>query len=248
MKFAPNLVSIVMPMFNAELTIARAITSVLEQTYAEIELILIDDCSKDRTLLIVKNFQDRRIKLLINDQNSGVAFTRNRGIFAARGRYVAFCDSDDFWYEDKLSQQLGLMKKSSAAVSHGSCRVVDLKGKYIRTKKYPEIVTSKMMLTRNYICNSSAIFDRRSIELVAQNDIYHEDYDMWITILNEAGFSVGLPRPILDYTSNPEGLSSNKIKSFIGSLRIQKKHGVKGFRFFICLFGNIMSRIWCGFK
>lgn len=237
-----------MPMFNAELTISRAITSVLSQTYDEIELILIDDCSTDGTLSSVKECHDRRIKLFVNDQNYGVAQARNRGLLVAKGRYIAFCDSDDFWYEDKLSQQLRLMKKMGAAVSHGACRIVDLNGKYIRTKIYPNIVTPSMMLTRNYICNSSGIYDRCSVDLVLQNDIYHEDYDMWITILKEAGFSVCPVVPILDYTSNPEGLSANKVKSLVGSLLIQRRHGVEGFDFFRRLLGNVISRIWYRFR
>ena len=101
-------VTVIMPAYNAERFIGEAISSVIAQTYENWELLVIDDCSTDGTFEIAKSFEekDERIKVFKNEKNLGVARTRNRGIDASEGEYVAFIDSDDAWLSEKLFKQV----------------------------------------------------------------------------------------------------------------------------------------------
>ena len=100
------MVSVIIPVYNRVDTIKRAIDSVLCQTYKNLELIIVDDCSNDNTLQVIREFQDKRMKVITSERNSGANAARNKGIMAAKGQYVAFQDSDDEWVQDKLKIQL----------------------------------------------------------------------------------------------------------------------------------------------
>lgn len=103
-----ELVSIIMPSYNTAKFIADTIQSVLNQTYTNWELIIVDDCSNDNTDEIVSNFQDERIHYLKNELNSGAAVSRNRALKEAKGKWIAFLDSDDLWMSEKLEKQAKL--------------------------------------------------------------------------------------------------------------------------------------------
>ena len=124
------LVSIIMPAYNAEKCIKKSIDSVLSQTLENIELIVIDDCSKDCTLEVVSELakEDARICVYKNEQNMGVAGTRNRGLNLCKGKYVEFLDSDDIWYEYKVEIQLEYMIMQEADLSYTSYAIVGSDG------------------------------------------------------------------------------------------------------------------------
>lgn len=130
-----------MPCFNSERFLADSIESVLKQTYENFELIIIDDASNDGSMEIVESYhsKDKRIKILRNDENSGPAVSRNKGIEFAKGRYIAFLDSDDLWNTDKLKKQIAFMKEKGSAMSHTSYELMTesgaKKGKIIRARK-----------------------------------------------------------------------------------------------------------------
>ena len=105
-KVIDGLVSIIMPSWNTERFIAETIQSVLDQTYTNWELIIVDDCSSDNTDDIVASFKDNRIKYFHNEKNSGAALTRNRAMREAQGEWIAFLDSDDLWTPEKLEHQI----------------------------------------------------------------------------------------------------------------------------------------------
>ncbi|HDG1675105.1 TPA: glycosyltransferase family 2 protein, partial [Kluyvera cryocrescens] len=100
-----------MPTFNSSSTVADSIKSVLEQSYSNWELLITDDCSTDDTLGIIQSFSDRdsRIKVFQNTENSGAGISRNNSISMAKGRFIAFLDSDDMWFKDKLFEQINFM-------------------------------------------------------------------------------------------------------------------------------------------
>ncbi len=108
-----ELVSIITPTYNSEQFIAEAIKSVQNQSYSHWEIIIVDDCSKDKTVNIIQNFidEDHRIYLIQLDKNSGAGVARNNAINNAKGRYIAFLDSDDLWKPDKLSKQIKFMQR-----------------------------------------------------------------------------------------------------------------------------------------
>ena len=125
------LVSVIMPAYNAEKYISKAIASVQQQTIENWELIVIDDCSGDGTAEVVAGFAqaDSRIRFLKNEQNSGVARTRNRGIEVCTGEYVAFLDSDDIWHPEKLECQIKCLQENNGDLSYTSYSIVDHMGK-----------------------------------------------------------------------------------------------------------------------
>lgn len=109
-----NLVTVIIPTYNREKTIKRAISSVLNQTYKDIELIIVDDCSSDNTKKIIKTIKDERLKYYRLEKNSGACYARNYGIKLAKGDYIAFQDSDDEWYSNKLEEQLKNMEANKS--------------------------------------------------------------------------------------------------------------------------------------
>jgi len=128
------LVSIIMPAYNIERYIEKAIRSVINQTFTDWELIVIDDGSKDSTLDIIELMvaEDERISSMPNETNIGVAKTRNRGIDIARGKYIALLDSDDIWYENKLELQIKKLEAEKADICYCSYAIIDEEGKKIR--------------------------------------------------------------------------------------------------------------------
>lgn len=122
MFISKDLVSIITPSYNSSKYIAETIEGVLSQTYPNWELLITDDCSTDNSIEVINEYvqQDTRIKLLKLDINSGAGVCRNNSIEAAKGRYIAFCDSDDVWMPQKLEKQLELMEKIGCALSYSS--------------------------------------------------------------------------------------------------------------------------------
>jgi succinoglycan biosynthesis protein ExoO len=107
-------VSIIIPAYNTERYIRKCIDSILNQTFQDFEVIIIDDCSSDDTVRIVQSYGDRRIYLYKNEKNSGPSYSRNRAIKFAKGEYIAVLDSDDWWTPNRLEQMISFMKKNNA--------------------------------------------------------------------------------------------------------------------------------------
>lgn len=124
------LVSIIMPSYNSEKYVLDSINSVKNQTYQNWELLIIDDCSKDNSVAIIREAmkQDERIKLFENQKNEGAALTRNKGIMESKGRFICFLDSDDLWNKDKLINQIEFMKKRKCSFSYTNYEFTDSSG------------------------------------------------------------------------------------------------------------------------
>lgn len=238
-----NKVTVIMPAYNSSKTIARSIECVLNQTYDNFELIIVCDAPTDDTELIARQFLDSRITVIVLEVNQGVSVARNIALNMATGRYISFCDADDYWYEEKLSIQIKLLGKYNVFACHANCHLVNVSGAITGLRRYPEFVSYKMMRHRNYICNSSGIYDTEKLPVVFQKKIYHEDYLMWLEILSPDNVSVSSKEPLLMYTVNPNALSGNKLKSFIGMVRIQREHGLSWFQCCISFILNIISRV-----
>ena len=117
MDFVADLVSVIIPMYNSSTYITPTILSALNQTYKNIEVLVVDDCSKDNSIEVVNNIAkgDPRLRCIPQLKNQGAAAARNRGIKEAKGQYVAFLDSDDLWAEDKIQKQIKLMKETNSS-------------------------------------------------------------------------------------------------------------------------------------
>ena len=166
-----DLVSVIMPSFNTVKYIEKSIESVLNQTYKNLELIIVDDCSTDNTDEIIKPLlSDKRIKYIKNEKNSGAAVSRNKAMAAAQGKWIAFLDSDDIWEKDKLEKQIDFMEKSGCAFSFTGYEFADANGKPLGTiVNVPKKINYKQALKNTTIFTSTVMFDMNKI---SKEDIY----------------------------------------------------------------------------
>lgn len=185
---ADELVSIIMPSYNTAAYIAESIRSVLAQTYPDWELIIVDDCSTDDTDAVVAPFlSDARIRYLKNDVNSGAAVSRNRALREAKGKWIAFLDSDDLWHPEKLEKQIGFMKKYGYKFTYTDYQI-QLNGSwlsYIYTG--PDIVNRRKMRDYCYFSTITVMYDREFVGLIQIEPVRkNNDYAMWLKIIEKS--------------------------------------------------------------
>lgn len=212
-------VSIVMPAFNAEKTIVQAIQSVLRQTHRNFELIIIDDHSKDRTLSVINDYcnKDRRIRVLANAENRGVAQARNSGVEAAKYDWIAFLDSDDMWEPEKLEKQLcAIAEYPLCSICYTGSSFIDEKDQeYGYILSVPQRITYRDLLKQNLISCSSALVKKKTLlKHPMHNDpMIHEDFATWLKILQDEPFAVGVNEPLLVYRIQKSSKSGNKFRA-----------------------------------
>ena len=209
------LVSIIMPNYNGALFIEESITSVLFQTYENWELILVDDYSTDSSVKIIESFmaENKRIILIKLVENSGPAIARNHAIEEAKGRYIAFLDSDDLWHPDKLLKQISFMQEQDIALSYTSYyRIKETSGKTINQFYVPEKVDYSELLKQNIIGCLTAIYDTKKIGKVYMPNIdKRQDFGLWLDILKKVPYAYGIIEPLASYRIRISSVSSNKI-------------------------------------
>lgn len=218
MKEVNDLVSIVVPVYNAERFINETIQTVLDQTHTNWELILIDDASTDNSIKLITPYlkEDKRIKLLKNKTNLHTALTRNKGIKAAKGRYIAFLDADDLWAPSKLNKQVAFMKKMDCAFSFTGYEFADATGKPNGKKVHvPATITYKQALKNTTISTITVMFDLQKLSKrdVSMPNIKSEDTATWWRILRDIDFAYGLDETLSIYRRNDFTLSSNKLNA-----------------------------------
>ncbi len=216
-----GLVSVIMPAYNAQDTIKRAIESVLQQTYSNVELLITDDFSTDNTkdIILAAACKDPRVVILENTSNQGVAKTRNHSIRHANGQYIAFLDSDDCWALDKLEKQVALMKEYNVYASHASYYRVTSEYETIGHVYCKKLITLSDMLKINQIGNLTGIYDASKLGKFYQESIGHEDYDMWLRVLMNTN-SIGVSDFCAEYTISSGTASSNKLKASVWHYKI----------------------------
>jgi len=218
-------VSVVMPAYNAASTLEASMRSALEQTHADVELLVVDDCSTDRGWDLVERMAraDPRVVPIRQPRNGGVAAARNAGIEAASGRYIAFLDSDDRWYPDKLAAQLACMRESGARVGYAAYERVDESGRVLSVVRPPARVTYADMLKGNVIGNLTGLYDR-SLGEVRFEKMGHEDYVFWLKLVRLAGGAVCAQpdRVLASYLVRSGSLSANKLRAARWQWRIYR--------------------------
>lgn len=209
------LVSIITPVHNAYNHIEETIDSVLAQTFSDWELILVDDKSSDDGLQILKEYveKDSRIKLLKNPQNQGAAITRNKGIEAAQGRYIAFLDSDDLWKPTKLEKQLAFMKQNGYAFTYTAYE--KQKGdQIIGVQEVGEKVNHNDLLKTCSIGCLTVIYDTQKLGKMLMPIISRrQDFALWLKILKEIPYAYGLNEILSTYRLRSDSISGNKFKA-----------------------------------
>ena len=212
-----GLISIIMAAYNAEKTIEQAINSVLSQTYTNFELLVVNDCSTDRTAELVKSIaaKDSRVRLISNVKNNGVSYTRKHGLEEAKGSWIAILDSDDAWAPKKLEKQIDLQRRTNADLLFTGSAFMDSDGQPIDWYLHaPAEVTYRQLLKQNVLSNSSALVRK---ELYAKHyaigDGMHEDFAIWLSILKEGKKAYGVDEPLLIYRIAKSSKSGNKVKA-----------------------------------
>ncbi|MBR2635110.1 MAG: glycosyltransferase family 2 protein [Clostridia bacterium] len=184
-----ELVSIIMPSYNTAGFIEETIESVLKQTHSNWELIIVDDCSTDHTDEVVEAFlTDERIKYLKNEKNSGAAVSRNRALREAKGKWIAFLDSDDLWEPEKLSKQIAFMKENGYHFSYTNYVEIDEKsepnGKSVTG---PKKITKAGMYSFCWPGCLTVMYDAEAVGLIQIDDIKkNNDYAMWLKVCKKA--------------------------------------------------------------
>ena len=211
------LVSVIMPAYNAEKYIRQAISSVLNQTHTNLELIVIDDCSTDHTYEIIEELasKDTRIRCYRNEQNSGVAKTRNRGFDLCCGEYVALLDSDDLWRAEKLEKQLSLAQSRNADIVYCSYAMIDDTGAHsFQDFIVPEETDFDGMLIRSCLSCSTVLFSATiAAKYRFDNRFYHEDFALWMKMMQDGCRAFGLSEILADYRISRSSRSHNKLKA-----------------------------------
>ena len=190
-----SLVSIVVPAHNAASCIDDTIHSVLGQTYENWELIIVDDCSSDDTLEVLKQFKSDKIKIIALKKNVGAARARNRGVSAARGRYICFLDADDLWQPSKLERQIEFMKEKDCAFSFASYVFADANGRPNgKVVRVPATITYKQALKNTTIWTSTVMFDMKKLgkKDIKMPDVKSEDTATWWRVLKKVEKAYGV--------------------------------------------------------
>ena len=213
-----SLISIVMPVHNAEKYVRQSVASVKRQSYQNWELILVEDASTDRTPEILERLagRDSRIRLIKNEGDHGASYARNAGIAAARGRYLAYLDADDIWSRHKLEEQLAFMKAKKAAFSFTAYEFGDADAKGTgKVVRVPEKLDYKRALSRTVIFTSTVMFDLAHVgkELIYMPHIKSEDTASWWKVLKSGVTAYGINKVYVVYRITGSSLSSDKIEA-----------------------------------
>ena len=182
-----DLVSIITPSYNTANFIDQTIESVLNQTYKNWEMIIIDDCSSDNTEEIVNRYKDHRIKFYVNEKNCGAALSRNIAISKARGKWIAFLDSDDLWDKDKLSIQISFMEKNNYHFSYTNYREINEKNMISNNEiSGPKCISKTLMYCYCWPGCLTVMYDADYVGKIQIRDLKkNNDYAIWLKIIKQ---------------------------------------------------------------
>ena len=210
-------ISIITPSYNSEIFIEECINSVITQSYMDWEMIIVDDCSTDNSRELILKFakEDNRIKTIFLDENVGAAEARNVAIRQAKGKYIAFLDSDDIWKSDKLEKQIEFMKNNNIAFSFTSYQSMSEDG----MEKYSVIKAPKKMTYHSYLRNTligclTVIIDREKTgDFEMPNIRSSHDMALWLLIMKRGFLAYGLNENLAYYRIVSNSNTSKKWKA-----------------------------------
>lgn len=210
-----ELVSVIMATYNEDRFLAESIESVLNQTYRDLELLITDDCSTNKAVIdILEDFKkkDERVKTFYLTENQGAGVARNKSIEKARGRYIAFCDSDDRWKPEKIERQLALMNEKESCLCYSAYYTCDEDDNLTGVVAAPRKVTLKSMARDNKIGCLTGIYDTKPygkffMPLMRKR----QDWGLFLEILKKSGRGFGITEPLAYYRKRRMSISTNKI-------------------------------------
>lgn len=229
--------SIITPSFNSSEFISTTIVSIIQQTLTSWELLIIDDYSTDNTVSIVERFisTDDRIKLLRLNENSGAAVARNVGIEQAKGRYIAFLDSDDIWSPTKLEKQLNFMEKNQYPFTYTEYKKIDVQGKVIGDLSMPSRISYHDMLKGHTIGCLTAVYDTNYFGKVYMPIINkRQDLGLWLKLLKKGRIAYGVNESLAFYRVRSDSISSNKLSAATYTWRLYRD--IENINFFKALY------------
>lgn len=206
-------VSVIMPVYNAEKYVIQSIESILKQTFHDFELILVDDCSTDSSLDLIKNITNDKVKVLQTPQNSGASISRNLGISHAQGKYIAFLDADDWSYPQRLEKQVNFLEANPQIGLIGTwAEIISEKGELIDefVWEIPQRQIVPRLLFHNYFVTSSVML-RRTFALLLFDDNYPpaEDYELWRRVSRQTQLAI-INEKLVKYLVHSQGISKRK--------------------------------------
>lgn len=214
-----GLVSVITPVFNAGKVIGKTLQSVFNQTYKNIEIVLVDDCSKDDSQEVIRAYMDNHPEIVYFRQptNQGAGAARNKALELAKGQYVAFLDADDMWHPEKIEKQINLLKEKNGAFSYTAIQMVDENDNVVKTKrKVRDHLDYKFLLRNTMIATSTVLIDRtvlRDFRMPLRRG--GQDYATWLSLLRGGTIAYGIDEALEDYrVGNKDSLANNKWKSF----------------------------------
>ena len=233
------LVSIITPSYNSERFINECICSVLEQTYTNWELLIVDDASEDGSKQLINSFteKDSRISSHFLDINVGAAEARNVAISKATGRYIAFLDIDDVWKKEKLTEQIDFMKNHDIAFSFSSYQPISEDGSQIfKEIEAPLIMDYNLFLKNTIIGCLTVVLDKHKIgDFKMPNLRTSQDMALWLSIMRNGFDAYGIEKSLAYYRIVGTSNTSNKLKVIRGVWQVYRKEEGLGY----------LKSIWC---
>ena len=209
------LVSIITPTFNSEEFLSQTINSVLNQSYKNWELILVDDCSTDNTVQLINTHLEKHpnISLIQNTTNQGAGVSRNKGINEANGDFIAFLDADDLWKPNKMEDQINLMIKNNLDVCFSSYDLIDEEGNKLnkRVNALPQLTYNKL-LKSNYVGNLTGVYNCKTLGKIPSTKLRkRQDWILWLEAIKKSNKpAIGILEPLAFYRVRKDSMSSNK--------------------------------------
>lgn len=220
-----EIVSVITPVYNVGKVIGKTIESMLAQGYDDLEIVLVDDCSKDNSAEVIAKYTAKYPNIVYHKQekNGGAAVARNTALKLAKGRYVAFLDSDDMWCEGKIKRQLAFMKEKDAAICCTAMDCIDEEDRPLNSVRgVREKISYKFLLKNTMISTSTVLIDRNKtgdFQMPLRRG--GQDYATWLMLMRNGTICYGLDEVLSHYRVMSKSLSSNKWKSVKQVLEIQ---------------------------
>ena len=226
------LISIITPSYNSAGFITPTIDSVINQSYTNWELIIIDDKSKDNTCELVEDFAKKheKIRLIKLEKNGGVANARNVGLAEAKGKYIAFLDSDDVWLTEKLAQQVAFMEEKSLPMSFCSYNKINEEGEIIsKNIGVPISIGYDKLIWHNLIIFSTSMVLKSAMGDLRFKKVGHEDWLFWLDLLKKCEYGYGLDQQLVLYRIRKGSISANKFRGMSYTWKLLRESEKIGF-------------------
>lgn len=230
-QYVDGLVSVITPVYNAENVIRATLESIFAQTYPNIEIVLVDDCSTDNSQAVIEGYIKDHPEIIYYRQskNQGAGAVRNKALELARGQYIAFLDADDLWYPEKTERQIKLLKDKNGAFSYTAIEMIDDNGKIVKKKrKVKDKVTYKFLLKNTMIATSTVLIDRKikgDFRMPLRRG--GQDYATWLMLLRDGTVAYGINEALEQYrVGNKNSLAGKKGKSIkqVWEIQTQQEH------------------------